>query len=68
MKKIMEISYAGMGGSWTDVEYSTLLSLFPKGQICIEDRGIVVAAAFLPRLISLSPMMPLQPRQLQTLK
>lgn len=42
---IMEVSYAGMGGAWQAGEYATLLSLFPKGQICIEDRGRVVAAA-----------------------
>jgi len=42
---IMQQAYAHMGGPWTFVEYSNLLSLFPEGQICIEDKGTVVAAA-----------------------
>ncbi|QTA81840.1 Carbon-nitrogen hydrolase family protein [Desulfonema limicola] len=45
VRKIMDVSYAGMGGSWEKQEYATLMSLFPEGQICIEDRGVVVAAA-----------------------
>ncbi|QTA85811.1 carbon-nitrogen hydrolase family protein [Desulfonema magnum] len=45
IRSIMEVSYAGMGGAWTKGEFSTLLSLFPEGQICIEDRGNVVAVA-----------------------
>ena len=42
---IMKQAYADMGGAWTRQEYSNLLSLFPEGQICIEDKGTVVAAA-----------------------
>lgn len=42
---IMDQAYAGMGGAWTPEEYSTLLSIFQEGQICIEDNGTVVAAA-----------------------
>ena len=42
---IMAEAYAGMGGAWTREQFSTLLSLFPEGQICIEDKGTVVAAA-----------------------
>ncbi|MCB2188420.1 MAG: bifunctional GNAT family N-acetyltransferase/carbon-nitrogen hydrolase family protein [Deltaproteobacteria bacterium] len=45
IQTIMELAYAGMGGAWTPEEYATLLSLFPEGQICIEDKGTVVAAA-----------------------
>ena len=42
---IMKQAYADMGGAWTYEEYSNLLSLFEDGQICIEDKGTVVAAA-----------------------
>ncbi len=42
---IMEQAYAGMGGAWSYEECYKLLSIFPEGQICIEDKGTVVAAA-----------------------
>lgn len=42
---IMREAYAGMGGPWLRAQYDTLLSIFPEGQICIEDKGRVVAAA-----------------------
>jgi len=45
IRDIMSISYAGMGGAWKKEEFATLLSLFPEGQICIDDRGKVVGAA-----------------------
>ena len=45
ISQIMDKIYAGMGGAWKPDEYETLLSLFPEGQICIEDKGTVVAAA-----------------------
>ena len=45
VERIMDVSYAGMGGAWTRGEFATLLSLFSEGQLCIEDRGTVVAAA-----------------------
>ncbi len=45
VRDIMEEVYVRMGGAWEKREFSTLLSLFPEGQICIEDRGKVVAAA-----------------------
>ena len=45
VKAIMDVSYVGMGGAWKQTEYSKLLTLFPEGQICIEDKGTVVAAA-----------------------
>ena len=42
---IMQQAYSGMGGAWTKEEISTLLKIFPEGQICIEDNGHVVCAA-----------------------
>ena len=45
IREIMKVAYAGMGGAWEEQEFRTILSLFPEGQICIEDKGKVVAAA-----------------------
>ncbi len=42
---IMREAYARMGGEWKFEEFSTLLSLFTEGQIGVEDKGTVVAAA-----------------------
>jgi len=45
IEEIMKQAYVHMGGAWTYEELSRLLALFPDGQICIEDKGKVVAAA-----------------------
>ena len=45
IKRIMDRVYAGMGGAWTVHQYNALIEHFPEGQICIEDKGIVVGAA-----------------------
>ncbi len=45
VRNIMEEAYVRMGGPWKEGEFLTLLSLFPEGQICIEDREQVVSAA-----------------------
>lgn len=45
VKAIMESAYAGMGGSWNKNQYATLMSICPQAQICIDDKGAVVAAA-----------------------
>lgn len=45
VKAIMDSAYAGMGGSWNKNQYTTLMSICPQAQICIEDKGAVVAAA-----------------------
>jgi predicted amidohydrolase/GNAT superfamily N-acetyltransferase len=45
INNIMQHAYAGMGGAWTLDQYTKLLFLFPEGQICIDDKGKVVAAA-----------------------
>ncbi len=46
LKEVMDIVYPGMGGAWPEKKYKTQLSTFPEGQICIEDHGKVIAAAF----------------------
>jgi len=47
IRRIMEAAevYGRMGGAWTQQQFSRLLNTFAEGQICIEDRGRVVAAA-----------------------
>ncbi len=45
IKRIMDRVYADIGGAWDPDEFATLIKNFPEGQICIEDKGIVVAAA-----------------------
>ncbi len=46
IKVIMDHIYPTMGGSWPQNKYLAMLKIFPEGQICIEDNGIPVAAAF----------------------
>lgn len=45
VREIMEQAYRGMGGAWTRDQFATLLTKFPQGQLCVEDRGKVVASA-----------------------
>ena len=45
IKHIMDQVYADIGGAWESDEYAVLIDIFPEGQICIEDKGVVVAAA-----------------------
>ena len=45
IRRIMQQVYKDMGGAWTRDEFITLLELFPEGQICVEDKGVVVGAA-----------------------
>lgn len=46
IKRIMDMVYPGMGGGWPKKKYLAMLKAFPEGQICIEDNGRAVAAAF----------------------
>jgi predicted amidohydrolase/GNAT superfamily N-acetyltransferase len=46
IKVIMDRVYPNMGGVWPKKHYRIMLKTFPQGQICIEDNGQVVAAAF----------------------
>lgn len=45
VQEIMKLAYARMGGAWSPEEFATLLKIFPEGQICVEDKGRVVACA-----------------------
>ena len=45
IKQIMDQVYSEMGGAWHPDEYRALIEHFPEGQICIEDKGKVVAAS-----------------------
>ena len=46
VRALMDAIYPDWGGGWTPAEYTAQLDTFPEGQICIEDKGVVVAAAF----------------------
>ena len=46
IKEIMEAVYQAAGGPVKEQIYKAQLTTFPEGQICIEDHGKVVAAAF----------------------
>ena len=46
IKAIMDRVYPGMGGAWPRKKYLSMLKIFPEGQICIDDNGVPVAAAF----------------------
>ncbi len=45
IKRIMDRVYRDIGGAWEPNEYAALIDNFQEGQICIEDNGVVVAAA-----------------------
>jgi predicted amidohydrolase/GNAT superfamily N-acetyltransferase len=45
IKHIMDRVYPIIGGAWTQDEFASQLARFPEGQICIEDKCQVVAAA-----------------------
>lgn len=46
IRAIMEQIYTEVGGPWPKKQFLAQLKKFPEGQICIEDHGKVVAAAF----------------------
>ena len=46
IKALMDDIYQVFGGAISERRYSAQLKAFPEGQICIEDKGKVVAAAF----------------------
>jgi len=46
VKRLMDEVYPGLGGAWPEKTVRAQLKVFPEGQICIEDHGVVVAAAF----------------------
>lgn len=46
IKALMDDIYQVFGGATSERRYLAQLAAFPEGQICIEDKGRVVAAAF----------------------
>lgn len=46
IKVIMDAVYTDFGGAWPEEKYRAMIARFPDGQICIEDHGRVIAAAF----------------------
>ena len=46
VKRIMDRIYPKMGGAWTRDQFRAMITRFPEGQLCIEDKGRVVAGAF----------------------
>ncbi|MFP4482974.1 MAG: GNAT family N-acetyltransferase [Thermovirgaceae bacterium] len=45
VRKIMDHIYPTMGGAWTREQFEAMISRFSEGQLCIEDKGVVIAAA-----------------------
>ena len=45
IRDIMDAVYNHAGGAWTRKQFRAMLSRFAEGQLCIEDKGKVVAAA-----------------------
>ncbi|MCG8422317.1 MAG: GNAT family N-acetyltransferase [Proteobacteria bacterium] len=45
LARIMNLVYSEADGAWSRRQYASQLNRFPEGQICIEDKGQVVAAA-----------------------
>jgi predicted amidohydrolase len=46
LKVMMDAVYPDLGGAWPEKQFRAQLTVFPEGQICIEDHGKIVAAAF----------------------
>ncbi|HMY44649.1 MAG TPA: GNAT family N-acetyltransferase, partial [Leptospiraceae bacterium] len=45
VREIMNLVYADFGGTWTREEFGEQVNRFPEGQLCIENKGKVVACA-----------------------
>ena len=44
IRDIMDRVYGHSGGAWSQAQFESQVSRFPEGQICIEDRGKLIAA------------------------
>ena len=44
-KVAMDAAYPSLGGAWNEKQFLSQIKRFPEGQLCIEDRGKVIAAA-----------------------
>ena len=45
IKSMMDLIYPQLGGAWPRHKFRSQIRTFPDGQICIEDKGTVVACA-----------------------
>lgn len=45
VREISEKVYHNVGGSWRQEQFISMLTKFPEGQLCIEDKGRVIACA-----------------------
>ncbi len=45
IRDIAERVYKGVDSPWTEEQIKTLITLFPEGQVCVEDNGKAVAVA-----------------------
>lgn len=45
LASLMNKVYPDLGGAWPESIIEQLMQLFPEGQLCIEDNGVLVAAA-----------------------
>ena len=48
IREIMDLVYPNMDGAWTREQFASQIARFPEGQICIEDKGKVVAVDVIP--------------------
>jgi predicted amidohydrolase/GNAT superfamily N-acetyltransferase len=44
-KEAMDAAYPSLGGAWGEEQFRSQLRQFPEGQLCIEDKGKVIAAS-----------------------
>jgi len=45
IRDLMDEIYPDIGGAWRQDTIESLIAEFPEGQLCIEDNGVIVAAA-----------------------
>ncbi|MGB1222055.1 MAG: hydrolase, partial [Alcanivoracaceae bacterium] len=50
LAEVMDMVYRDIGGAWPEDTVKSLMTLFPDGQLCIEDHGQLVAAALTIRV------------------
>ncbi|MFZ5629625.1 MAG: GNAT family N-acetyltransferase [Spirochaetota bacterium] len=46
IREITAKVYENSGGAWRQEQFDSMLARFPEGQLCIEDKGRVIACAF----------------------
>ena len=46
VKALQDEVYPSLGGAWSQKKFEAQLNVFPEGQICLEDKGKIIGAAF----------------------